>query len=445
MSENTNNPLDQFLEMEDDFDPFTDAESSESPESVKEETSNAPEQAPATEPVKEEIPKPETGPVETPVQTALVDDAPDPFAAALATAKAQSEARMTETLAEKDAWFVYGKAKEPVTDRDATFEDMQQKYEDDFPELSESKKVEWTVTYGKETKTVTNPGSDKVYEIKAEIEKSKKFLDALKKAKTDDDKKTECTVKPRIKAQSKGKIMRLPSYKDFCESKEEARKSEKAIVLLPSSDGRLYQIRKTAVGDFIAPVEKLPEFQTIVPGFQMNLPKSPMHMLLYLWEFFASLSDKYELEALAHILYDTRRQKYTVRIPKQELTKVSVESVMEEEYPEYLIHVMDIHSHNTMPAKFSAIDDGDEKATRLYAVMGRLDRVLPEITVRASCGGEFIPLDPAEVFETKLLSFPHPNIWDRQIALPKKESVPALPEPRPWRFWNRGKYVGEKV
>jgi hypothetical protein len=46
---------------------------------------------------------------------------------------------------------------------------------------------------------------------------------------------------------------------------------------------------------------------------------------------------------------------------------------------------MDIHSHNTMPAKFSFIDDQDEKATRLYAVLGKLDGYWPGIDLRLSC------------------------------------------------------------
>ena len=105
-----------------------------------------------------------------------------------------------------------------------------------------------------------------------------------------------------------------------------------------------------------------------------------------------------------------------------------MDSELEEDYPEHMIHVMDIHSHNTMPAKFSVIDDADEKATRLYAVMGRLDRVLPDITVRASCGGEFIHVDPTDVFETKIRSFPHPEIWDKQINYDQNLSVLRLPE-----------------
>ena len=37
-----------------------------------------------------------------------------------------------------------------------------------------------------------------------------------------------------------------------------------------------------------------------------------------------------------HILFDTKRNKYTVRIPKQKLTHTSVDSVMDEEYPEHI-------------------------------------------------------------------------------------------------------------
>ena len=91
-----------------------------------------------------------------------------------------------------------------------------------------------------------------------------------------------------------------------------------------------------------------------------------------------------------------------------------------------LIHVMDIHSHNTMPAVFSQTDDDDEKATRLYAVLGRIDQLFPEITVRASCGGKFIPVRPKDVFSESIL---YPREWDSQIAKAdhiKKPLVPSL-------------------
>lgn len=381
-----------------------------------------PQNVPAAAPAPQPAPQPALAPDPAPE----IANAPDPLSAALAKAKQQGDARLVEACATRDAMFVYGKAKDPITDRDCTFEDLREKYEADFPELAESKKVEWNVTYGKETKTITNPGSDKIYDVKAEMEKSKKFIEGIKKGKSEAEKNPECIVKPRIKAQSKGEVIQLSSYKEFCSTEEEARRSSKAIVLLPSSDGRVYQMRKTPVGTFTAQAGNLPEFPEVTSGFQMNLPKIPMHLLMFIWDFFAKLSERYELEALVHILYDMHTKEYTVRVPKQKLTHVSVDSELDEEYPDHMIHVMDIHSHNTMPAKFSPVDDADEKPTRLYAVMGRLHRAFPDICVRASCAGHFISVNPIEVFDTKATTFPHPAIWDEQIDLPAPEELSSM-------------------
>lgn len=384
-------------------------------------------------------PQPAPQPVPAPNPAPEIANAPDPLSAALAKAKQQGDARLVEACATRDAMFVYGKAKDPITDRDCTFEDLREKYESDFPELAESKKVEWSVTYGKETKTITNPGSDKIYDVKAEMERSKKFIEGIKKGKSEAEKNPECIVKPRIKAQSKGEVILLSSYKEFCSTEEEAHGSSKAIVLLPSSDGRVYQMRKTPVGTFTAQAGNLPEFPEVKPGFQMGLPKIPMHLLMFIWDFFAKLSERYELEALVHILYDMHSKEYTVRVPKQKLTHVSVDSVLEEGYPDHLIHVMDIHSHNTMPAKFSAVDDADEKPTRLYAVMGMLHRAFPDICVRASCAGHFIPVDPIDVFDTKATNFPHPSIWDEQIDLPDPEELNSM-TPASEKFTGRRRF-----
>ena len=66
---------------------------------------------------------------------------------------------------------------------------------------------------------------------------------------------------------------------------------------------------------------------------------------------------------------------------------------------ERYIHYADIHSHNSMAAKFSYIDDEDERATRLYFVVGHLDRFYPSIAARMSCGGSYQEIDPSLVLE----------------------------------------------
>ena len=357
--------------------------------------------------------------VQQPVmQPAAPDPAPvqqpmlDKFDMVMQNLEVQGEKRMLEALAAKPAIFSYAKVKENIEDRDSTFEDLRQKYEADFPELSDPKTISWTVNYGKTTKSVSNPASDKVYDIKTEIENSKAFKEALKKAKTDADKNPECIVKLFKKAQTKGEA--LSGIKELCLTKAEAAQTNKPIVLLPSKDGRVYEQRRNEIGCFTAPAENVREFEDIQAEFKMALPKIPAHIFSKVMGFFKSISDELHYEVLVHILYDTEEKEYIIKVPKQRISEASVNSETDEPYPDRYIHVMDFHSHNTMPAVFSGTDNADEKETRLYAVAGRFNRTFPEITVRAGCAGKFIPLNPEDVFEGDFFGS-YPEEWKENI------------------------------
>ena len=350
----------------------------------------------------------QAAPEPAPVQETMLDK----FDMVMQNLEVQGEKRMLEALAAKPAIFAYAKVKENIEDRDSTFEDLRQRYEADFPELSDPKTISWTVNYGKTTKSVSNPGSDKVYDIKAEIENSKAFKEALKKAKTDADKNPECIVKLFKKAQTKGEA--LSGIKELCLTKAEAAQTNKPIVLLPSKDGRVYEQRKNEIGCFTAPAENVREFEDIRAEFKMALPKIPAHIFSKVMGFFKSISDELHYEVLVHILYDTEEKEYIIKVPKQRISEASVNSETDEPYPDRYIHVMDFHSHNTMPAVFSGTDNADEKETRLYAVAGRFNRTFPEITVRAGCAGKFIPLNPEDVFEGDFFCS-YPEEWKENI------------------------------
>ena len=376
--------------------------------------------APQTQPIVQQQPMVQPQPVvQQPImQPAAPEPAPvqqtmlDPFDAAMQNLEVQGEKRMLEALAAKPAIFSYAKVKENIEDRDSTFEDLRQKYEADFPELSDPKTISWTVNYGKTTKSVSNPGSDKVYDIKSEIESSQAFKDTLKKAKTDAEKNPECIVKLFKRAQTKGEA--LSGIKELCLTKAEATQTNKPIVLLPSKDGRVYEQRRNEIGCFTAPAENVREFEDIQAEFKMALPKIPAHIFSKVMGFFKSISDELHYEVLVHILYDTEEKEYIIKVPKQRISEASVNSETDEPYPDRYIHVMDFHSHNTMPAVFSGTDNADEKETRLYAVAGRFNRTFPEITVRAGCAGKFIPLNPEDVFEGDFFGS-YPEEWKENI------------------------------
>jgi hypothetical protein len=86
-----------------------------------------------------------------------------------------------------------------------------------------------------------------------------------------------------------------------------------------------------------------------------------------------------------------------------------------------------------MEAKFSKTDDNDEKVTRLYGVIGRLDKEFPDMELRASNGGKFINLKFIEIFD---IDATYPDEWDNELnhsfaeavcnaEITSKESVPV--------------------
>lgn len=57
-----------------------------------------------------------------------------------------------------------------------------------------------------------------------------------------------------------------------------------------------------------------------------------------------------------------------------------------------------LHSHHTLPADFSATDDGDEQGLAIYGVLGRLDTARPEVALRAGAYGAWLPILWGDVF-----------------------------------------------
>ena len=235
--------------------------------------------APAPQP--EPAPKPQPVPQAKTQNPAPASEPANPIAAAIDKQETQAAQTAAKSLFEKAPIFSYGSARDEITDGAMTFEELRIAKSDDFPELGEGKRVSWSVEYGKVTKAITDPKGATIQSVKEEIERSKAFLDGLKKSK---DKSPDCLVKPRVTAQSKG----IADYKGTFTSLEEARASDKTICLLPSGDGRVYELRKTELGEFVAPKDNVVEFSRIRAGFTPALPLIPASLLSQIIAFFAA-------------------------------------------------------------------------------------------------------------------------------------------------------------
>ena len=193
-----------------------------------------------------------------------------------------------------------------------------------------------------------------------------------------------------------------------------------SLLPIPARDGRVYELRKTEMGEFIALKNNIVDFSEVRAGFSPALPRVPKELMGRIISFFRSLMrGGKEYEALAYLYWDRENEEFVAFVPKQQAGKAYVHTTLtgnclpEERY----LHYADIHSHNSMPARFSPVDNHDERATRLYIVLGNLERFYPSITVRASCGGEYVELDPNLVLEGIGEEFP--TEWLDQVELGK--------------------------
>ncbi len=336
----------------------------------------------------------------------------NPLAAEILAAEEKDAETARDGLFSKPPVFSYAGVTEEVEDPSITFDELRISKKDDFPELEDGKRVSWTIEYGKIKKPVPTPQKKTAAECKKEIETSKEFLDSLKKAK---DKAPVCKLIPKVTAQSKGT---MPAYKGIFTSYDEADAGGKVISLFPSGDGKVYEMRKTEIGRFITPISQTKEIRKVEAGFTPVLPLIPAEKLMVILCFFKHMARKGNFEALVNIYWDKQESRFVLDVPEQKVTRVSVSSRISEKFDsERYIHYVDIHSHNNMNAFFSRTDDKDEKAARVYAVVGKVSSFLPEIKARIASSRSFVEIDPSVVFEGIVAVSGFPEEWKSAVLI----------------------------
>lgn len=99
-------------------------------------------------------------------------------------------------------------------------------------------------------------------------------------------------------------------------------------------------------------------------------------------------------ETMYHWRFDPASGEVTVRTPEQVGTAGRVAYTGGDD----AAIVLDLHSHHTMDAYFSATDNRDEQGFRFYGVLGRLDK-RPQLRLRVGVYGHHWPVRAADLFD----------------------------------------------
>jgi len=181
-------------------------------------------------------------------------------------------------------------------------------------------------------------------------------------------------------------------------------------------------------------------FDDIRPSIKLKLPKVPFFILQQIIALFKYFCNGFQvpLEAMAQIYWDRYEQRYVVSVPYQKVGPGSVDTVSDAIDEERYLLFADVHSHNVMRAFFSKTDDEDDKAVRVYVVIGKVNNPFPEIKARVSNGDSFINISVSDIFELDPSYLFFPAEWlDKISAIGKEEKGETKKE----EFEEKLKYI----
>lgn len=284
---------------------------------------------------------------------------------------------------------------------------------------------EWTIHFATEGFLVTDIIEDfpeegvTLEELRVVLERSfAQFSAARTKWDVDEENKR---LFPDAFAGSKGghSLLRGP----ILTSIDEAESLPGNVAYVPGQDGQLYEVRKAPFGRMIAKTSYVPHLEHVESGFTFGLPLIPSAILASILSFFKAYTRKGKYEVMNRVYWDHQEERYIVECPCQTVSSTYIDCRFGDEYTgrnslRYMI-VLEIHSHNTMQANFSSIDDNDEQRYGLYAVVGRLNQPSPEILLRVKSNEHSVIIPAATIFELDFegVQESYPSEWDKKVTL----------------------------
>lgn len=192
---------------------------------------------------------------------------------------------------------------------------------------------------------------------------------------------------------------------------EEAKKSTAPFRFVMGGNG-IFKLTENAIGSFVQKVESIPGLPQLHDTAELKIPKIPYDLFLQTVAFFRKIMDlHHDSEAMLQFYYDAPNKKYIVNCPKQRISGAHIDFERDQEMDSKYLLVMDIHSHNKMGAFFSGTDNADERETRIYGVIGNLDRVNYEYKFRVIINGAERLIQLGDIFDVPESKVTVPDEW----------------------------------
>lgn len=154
--------------------------------------------------------------------------------------------------------------------------------------------------------------------------------------------------------------------------------------------------KKIGVMESIAPVKSISTLNSVKSAAQMHIAQIPAITCGKILDFFKKVHAEYRAEAIVLLFYDETTNKYKIYAPVQQVSAAALD------YDRNVViegHTMigTIHSHASMSAFHSGVDDSDEKSfDGLHITYGNVSDEYPSLSASIVSNGTRIMVNPEE-------------------------------------------------
>ena len=125
--------------------------------------------------------------------------------------------------------------------------------------------------------------------------------------------------------------------------------------------------------DAILPVDKISILGSVQTSAKYDIPKIPVKQFAQIVGFFKKIHELHKSEAIVLLHFNEETEEYKIQVPHQKVGPGSLDYIRTEVFPGFT-NVSTIHSHSSMSAFHSGIDDRDEEdVDGLHITVGHLN------------------------------------------------------------------------
>jgi hypothetical protein len=199
------------------------------------------------------------------------------------------------------------------------------------------------------------------------------------------------------------------------------------------------------------------QYQVLQPSFKLKTPLIDgklFSQVLALFRYYVNQGHQGVTEVMVQFYWDSNAKEYFIECPRQVVSGGHIEyckheysqtaadckccKALGEPKPEEfhnprieqdgVIKVLDIHSHNTMSAFFSGVDDADEKGTQFYGVIGNISPTEYKDSFRMGVNGQHDKIERKYIIDESTIdeTLGFPEEWLAKVHLQSAAPITIL-------------------